>query len=111
MNTYNRKHYLKYKDKPWYKAKQKRFDNSPKGIVGRSIRKRMKKYGLSKQEAGRLVTAIEHCDICGKEIRSKEIHVDHNHINGKVRGYLCSACNKGLGLFNDSFDTIQSALD
>ena len=46
------------------------------------------------------------CAICGKAERlvrkdgtPRELHVDHNHDTGKVRGLLCHYCNTGLGSF------------
>lgn len=47
------------------------------------------------------------CKICGKE---KELHVDHSHKTGEVRGLLCHRCNNGLGCFDDSPALIQSAI-
>jgi len=48
------------------------------------------------------------CDICTKEV--KPLHVDHCHTTGKIRGYLCGGCNKGLGLFKDSIESLQQAI-
>lgn len=47
------------------------------------------------------------CLIC-KEIKS--LVVDHCHITGKVRGLLCSTCNRAMGLFQDNPTKIRSAL-
>lgn len=52
------------------------------------------------------------CAICGAELdrtKSKDIHVDHNHETGKVRGLLCSACNRGLGFFKENPETLLDA--
>src|SRR5262245_11780077 len=38
------------------------------------------------------------CDICYAEAHGRNGHIDHDHVTGKVRGILCSRCNKGLGL-------------
>ncbi len=44
------------------------------------------------------------CAICGveQEEETRRLAVDHDHETGKVRGLLCTACNKGLGHFKDS---------
>lgn len=38
------------------------------------------------------------CAICGK-MEWRALAVDHNHDDGRVRGLLCSVCNKNLGVY------------
>lgn len=38
------------------------------------------------------------CPICNKR---KASAIDHNHITGEVRGYICSKCNIGLHYLED----------
>ncbi len=42
--------------------------------------------------------------------RFRDLCVDHDHITGKIRGLLCGACNKALGLLRDDTDTVENAL-
>lgn len=71
--------------------------------VVRSRQKAWKYQGIALEYSDYLKECLmrqNKCDICTKEI--KVMHVDHNHQTGKIRGFLCGSCNKGLGLFQDS---------
>lgn len=53
------------------------------------------------------------CAICKqpeKQIRNNYLAIDHCHTTGVVRGLLCSNCNRALGLFGDSTETLSSAI-
>lgn len=61
------------------------------------------KYGLTSADKAQLhKTQGEACAICRESVALSEIHVDHCHSTGKVRGLLCSSCNKALGLLKDN---------
>ena len=36
--------------------------------------------------------------------------LDHDHVTGKFRGYICNKCNMALGNFNDDLKRIERAL-
>lgn len=52
------------------------------------------------------------CAVCGSddETIGGHLHVDHDHETGDIRGLLCSNCNTGLGLLQDSPEVLQSAV-
>jgi hypothetical protein len=74
------------------------------------------KYGLEPGDYEKLMAAQNNsCAICGvKESVGRggqltRLCVDHNHETGQVRGLLCAACNKGLGIFKDDFRLVANA--
>ncbi len=40
----------------------------------------------------------------------KSLSVDHCHISGKLRELLCDSCNRGLGFFKDSIESLKQAI-
>jgi hypothetical protein len=71
---------------------------------------RRKKYGVSEEEYKNMVLSQNNiCAICNKPSH-KTLHVDHDHITGKVRGLLCSSCNMGIGMFQDDIDILNNAI-
>lgn len=67
------------------------------------------KYGLEIGEFDRMLHAQSNaCLICKRVTR---LCVDHDHETGEVRGLICSVCNKALGMFGDSEEGLQAALD
>lgn len=53
------------------------------------------------------------CPLCKKTtiVGHSKVVLDHNHKNGKVRGYLCESCNTGIGRFDDDVALVQRAID
>ncbi|NJO48282.1 MAG: hypothetical protein HC840_01040 [Leptolyngbyaceae cyanobacterium RM2_2_4] len=57
-------------------------------------------YGISMEQYQKMLTDQDNkCAICERHSSTlrKTLAVDHNHINGKVRGLVCAPCNRTLG--------------
>lgn len=50
------------------------------------------------------------CAICFKKAGSRRLAIDHDHKTGKVRGLLCSKCNRALGYLNDDKELLRKAI-
>jgi Recombination endonuclease VII len=56
------------------------------------------------------------CECCGKaETRAQNgrthgLHLDHCHDSNRFRGWLCSACNLGIGKLGDTIESVERAL-
>lgn len=104
------------------KARHKRLMLDPKFIEKKKLWARqtqLRKFGISEiKYSEMLVQQNSVCAICFKpETRSSigdekpmKLAVDHCHITGNVRGLLCNACNTALGQFNESPQTLRSAI-
>jgi hypothetical protein len=72
-----------------------------------------KNYGIGLKEYDVMFnTQNGVCAICSKEPPNhykKRLNVDHCHTTGKVRGLLCDACNRAIGLLKDSQELLEKA--
>jgi hypothetical protein len=50
------------------------------------------------------------CDICHRdESETGTLHIDHCHATNALRGLLCKDCNRAIGMFRDSPETLEQA--
>ena len=70
------------------------------------------KYGLTFAEYQEKLLAQRFCAICGVELSTNDpnVHLDHCHKTGKIRAFLCSNCNRGIGCFHDNVEKLQKAI-
>lgn len=69
-----------------------------------------KAYGLTAETDAILSYAYPEntCHIC--LCQGEVLHIDHDHRTGNIRGYLCRACNHGVGNFRDSPELLSVAI-
>lgn len=71
----------------------------------------LKKYSIELEEYRDIESRQKNCcGICGRT-SSTRLCIDHRHDTGKVRGLLCSSCNKALGLLGDTPEAIYKAYE
>lgn len=74
-------------------------------------------YNLSLEEYNELLKIQNNvCKICKKPETTKTskgkirlLNIDHCHKTNKIRGLLCSPCNRGIGFFKDSPELLRAA--
>ena len=64
------------------------------------------RFRLTREDRA-MLDANKECQICGD---TEKLHIDHCHDTNKIRGYLCSTCNHGLGLFYDNVELLEKAI-
>jgi len=82
-----------------------------------------KSYGLTREQYDAMYEAQNGlCAVCkqpetsvpGGRRRTKKIipmlHVDHDHLTGKIRALLCSKCNLALGSVNDDIEHLAKLI-
>jgi len=81
---------------------------------------KMRRYGINQEEYDELLAYQGNvCAICGKtELvidkrtgKKRDLSIDHCHETNKVRGILCSSCNRGIGFFFDNPKILRIAAD
>lgn len=51
------------------------------------------------------------CECCGKPPGRRSLDLDHDHITGRFRGWLCVNCNSGIGKLGDTVHGLRRAID
>jgi Recombination endonuclease VII/NUMOD3 motif len=58
-----------------------------------------------------MMTKPDVCDLCnGPQQGQQSLTLDHDHVTGELRGWLCTRCNTGLGKLGDDVEGLRRAL-
>ncbi len=110
-----RRHYLRNKERYNLQARAYRSAHFEKMERSRMNSNMRKFYGITLDERDALIVAQDACcAACGRRFGEGLVdgpHVDHCHVTGRVRGILCSNCNKALGLARDNPDVLRALAD
>lgn len=82
----------------------------------RNLGYRLRRHGLTLQRYHELLAEQGGaCALCGGAkrgwARGADLHIDHCHDSGRVRGLLCGDCNTALGRFGDDPAKLRRAAD
>jgi len=78
-----------------------------------------RRYGITPEEYDRLWTdqqgkcANPSCEVTAEMVMvdyRQGLQVDHDHVTGRIRGLLCSGCNRALGLIADDAKRLQGLI-
>lgn len=103
-----RKYYLAHREQ--IRAKQNAARN-PDAEFNRLLKRR---YGITLIERNRILLEQEgRCAIClrHEDQFKHRLSLDHDHKTGRIRGILCSNCNRALGLYWDNEETHARFVD
>ncbi len=54
-----------------------------------------------------------HCPVCDKTIIRQfknDVVLDHYHINGQIRGWICRQCNSSIGMMDEDVNILKRAI-
>lgn len=94
------------------RIRQKKFYRTEAGNLSK-LKYRTKQYGITIETLESLKKSQGYkCAICGipEGQLSRDLHIDHCHSTGKVRGLLCFACNGSLGKVGDNIEILEKMI-
>jgi len=100
------------KDKRYEYHKQWKRDNPERLAIIETRRRLKKNYNMTIEDyESLLLSQSGRCAICFTLPGDQKLVVDHCHKTNTVRGLLCSSCNRGIGLLQDSLLVVRSAVE
>lgn len=74
-----------------------------------NLKMRLKNYGITEEQFQALLIAQDyHCRFCSE---SDDLHIDHCHRTGRVRGLLCRKHNLAIGMFDEDINAMKKAIE
>lgn len=99
----------KWQQSPKYKQYVKEYSAKPETKARFRKMQWQRKYGISPEQSDYLLNIQNNkCAICGVELVKP--YLDHCHKSFKIRGFLCTQCNVGLGSFKDNPEILRNAI-
>lgn len=96
-------------------ARRRQRVNNLTEFKARELKRGMRRhYGLTVEQREAMFKAQDgKCACCGRPESDfkRVLHVDHDHVTGKVRALLCTRCNPGLGYFQDSIELLEKGIE
>jgi hypothetical protein len=90
----------------WYAANLEK--RSAYQRLSRIVRPEVHRKSKNQPEPTRPKPSV--CECCGKAPRKNGMHLDHCHLTGEFRGWLCGPCNQGIGLLGDTEGGLHLAI-
>lgn len=107
-----REQYLKHREKRLAAAAAAR-KADPEKYRRIDLAQSLRVYGLTVERFDQMVaTQGGMCAICRRPPngRGRRLHVDHDHVSGRVRGLLCHSCNTSIGHLAESAEILARAI-
>jgi Recombination endonuclease VII len=101
----------KLKMRQYHKEWVQKNKSKRKKIVRRSA---LKQYGLTEEQYEQLLNKQNNCCAIWDTLKIEgrnNLHIDHDHETGTIRGLLCSNCNTALGLLKENLILFNKAVN
>jgi len=102
---------------PEYRAyrneNKKRYNATDYGKLAQKSRFLKWRYGITHYQYEILMLCQGGaCIICGVQMENEgDMHIDHDHETGEIRGLLSDRCNRGLGFFDENPSLLREAAE
>jgi endogenous inhibitor of DNA gyrase (YacG/DUF329 family) len=93
---------------------RKEYYQSERGVESSRRTHLKRKYNMTLEKYNEMLDFQNNvCLICEQPencIRNKFLAVDHCHITNKIRGLLCTNCNRAIGLLKENIETMEKMI-
>lgn len=104
-----------YRNREYYLKKSRLRAQKPEIKERAKFLKIYMSYGITKEQYNLILNKQNNkCAICEIDfslLTLRQIHLDHNHETGKVRGILCYKCNLAIGHAKESSGLLKKCAD